>query len=140
VWQTEKENQFNRNHSVIINRIGKTKSNTDELKDVNTAIRDGKETPAFRRDTISAIIEATQTGNMIEVKTKNVKEFTLLISPDQFDFAKPLKIFTNGLLSYEGLPEKNISTLLNWSEEDNDRTMLFAAELRIKVGKEFKSK
>ena len=79
-------------------------------------------------------------GNTIEMKTKNVREFTLLLSPDQFDFSKPLKVFTNGLLSYEGMIQKNISTLLNWNEKDRDRTMLFAAELKIRVGKEFKPK
>lgn len=140
IWQTETEHGFNRNHWVIINRIGKTKSNADELKDVNTVTWDGKEYPAFRRDTASGIIEARQTGNTIEVRTKNVREYTLLLSPDQFDFSKPLKVLTNGLLSYEGIPEKSISTLLNWNEQDNDRTMLFAAELKIKVGKEFKGK
>lgn len=140
MWQTETENKFNRNHWVIINRIGKTKSNSDDLKDVNTITWDGKEYAAFRRDSASGIIEAKQTGNTIEMKTKNVREFTLLLSPGQFDFSRPLKVFTNGLLSYEGMPEKNTSTVLNWNERDNDRTMLFAAELKIRVGKEFKAK
>jgi hypothetical protein len=140
IWQTENENKFNRNHWVIISRIGKTKSNDDELKDVNTIVRDGKEYPAFRRDTMSGIIEATRSGNTVDVKTRNIREFILLLSPDQFDFSVPLKIFTNGILTYEGVPGKSIATLLKWNESDNDRTMLFAAEIPVKVGKEFKRK
>jgi hypothetical protein len=42
---------------------------------------------------------------------------------------------TNGRVAFEGKVEKSVATLLKWAGHDNDRTMLFGAELKIEVGK-----
>jgi hypothetical protein len=34
---------------------------------------------------------------------------------------------------FEGRVEHNLKTLLKWAARDNDRTMLYAAEIRIKL-------
>jgi hypothetical protein len=36
-------------------------------------------------------------------------------------------------VAFEGRLEKSVATLLKWSARDNDRAMLFGAELKIKV-------
>lgn len=72
-------------------------------------------------------------GNVIIVESNNVKEYTLLISPDQFDFSQPIKVYTNSNLSFDGIVEKRTDILLKWFAKDLDRTMLFGNEITIKV-------
>ena len=79
----------------------------------------------------SGRVELTRTGNTVTVATRNVKEFTLLLSPDQFDFEKSIKVMVNGRVAFNGHVEKSVATLTKWASRDNDRTMLFAAELKI---------
>jgi hypothetical protein len=38
----------------------------------------------------------------------------------------------NGRTAFDAMVEKSVATLLNWAARDNDRTMLFAAEIRIR--------
>ena len=89
---------------------------------------------AFPRSEQSGRVRLTRDGNSIFVMTQGVKRFTLLLSPDQFDFNIPLTVWANGMLAYEGIPEKDPEVLLNWAVVDNDRTMLFAAALDIDLG------
>jgi len=39
----------------------------------------------------------------------------------------------NGQVASEGRIEKSVATLLKWSARDNDRAMLFGAELKVQV-------
>jgi len=64
-----------------------------------------------------------------------VAEFTLLISPDAFDLSQPIKVSANGRTVFEGRVEPSTATLLKWAARDNDRTMLYAAEINIKLTK-----
>lgn len=139
-WQTENTKLFNRNHWVIITGIGKSPSNALSLNDYNEVIADGRYVTAFRRDSLSGIIEVTAKENTIEVLTRNVTGYKLLLSADQFDFAKPVKVMTNNILSFEGIIYPEVQTLLDWNQHDNDRTMLFAAELEVVPGKAFRQK
>ena len=83
----------------------------------------------------SGRVDLVRRGNTIEASTQGVKEFTLLLSPDAFDFNSPVKVLTNGRVAFEGKVQKSVATLLKWAGRDNDRTMLFGAELKIQVGK-----
>jgi len=56
-----------------------------------------------------------------------------LLSPDQFDLDRALTLVVNGRTVFEGVVQKNIRTLLTWAARDNDRTLLFAAELPVEV-------
>jgi hypothetical protein len=40
---------------------------------------------------------------------------------------------TNGRVAFEGKLVKSLATLLKWSARDNDRTMLFGAEVSVAV-------
>jgi hypothetical protein len=42
-------------------------------------------------------------------------------------------VVVNGRTVFDGIVQKDIRTLLKWAARDNDRTMLFAAELPITV-------
>jgi hypothetical protein len=62
-----------------------------------------------------------------------VSEFTLLLSPDAIDFAKPVQVTVNGGQAFGGAVKKDLATLLKWAARDNDRTALYGAELHIIV-------
>ncbi len=71
----------------------------------------------------------------VEVETRGVARYRLLISPRQFDLSRPIEVSTNGVSSYAGTVERSAETLLRWTTRDRDRTMLFAAEIPIVVPK-----
>jgi hypothetical protein len=81
----------------------------------------------------SGRVDLVRKGNTVEVSTKGVRRFTLLVSPDEFDFAAPVRVTTNGRVAFEGKPVRSLGTLLKWSARDNDRTMLFGAEISVAV-------
>jgi poly(3-hydroxybutyrate) depolymerase len=87
----------------------------------------------FARGVPSGRVDLVRSGNTVQATTRGVAAFTLLLSPDQFDFAKPVKVVANGRTVFEGKVEKNLRTLLKYAALDNDRTMLFAAELHVTV-------
>lgn len=88
---------------------------------------------AFRHTQPSGRVDVERTGNSIVVKTHGVKRYTLLVSPDQFDLKQPITVTTNGVSSFSGKVTPDVGTLLRWAAQDNDRTMLFAAEIEITV-------
>ena len=137
-YATEKPDTFNRKFWVIIDKIGKTKDN--RLADQNSITFNTLTMPLFPRKKSFGQIEVIKTGNEIVVKTSHVKKYTLLISPEHFDLNKPVKIHTNDLLSFDGAIPKKVETLLKYNAIDNDRTMLYAAELKITVGKSVNGK
>jgi membrane-associated protease RseP (regulator of RpoE activity) len=87
----------------------------------------------FARGAGSGRVDLTRAGNVVTASTRGVAAFTLLLSPEQFDFGKPVKVVANGRTVFEGKIEKSVRTLLKYAASDNDRTMLFGAELHIKL-------
>jgi hypothetical protein len=85
----------------------------------------------FDRPVPSGRVDLTRQGNTIRATTRGVREFTLLLSPDQFDFSKPVTVAANGRTVFSGRVQKDLRTLVKWAAADNDRTMLFAAEVHI---------
>lgn len=138
VWETENSDKYNRCGWVVIRSIAETNAAVTDPDDVNVVMLNGSAQMAFSRDSLTAIIDVARSGNKVTVKTKNVKRYVLLLSPDQFDFSQPVTVITNDQLSFEGIVKKDIPTLLKWNTADRDRSMLFAAELVITPGKKFK--
>jgi len=85
----------------------------------------------FDRSTPSGRVDLVRTGNTIAATTRGVTAFTLLLSPDQFDFTRPVTVVANGRTAFAGRVQPDVRTLLKWAAADNDRTMLFGAELHI---------
>jgi hypothetical protein len=87
----------------------------------------------FPRQRESGRIDLVRADNKVEVKSRGVGAFTLLLSPDQFDLTRPVTVTVNGRTAFEGQVERSVRTLLKWAARDNDRTMLFGAELPVAV-------
>jgi predicted esterase len=131
-WETDRTDRYNRAHWLLIDELGPAagESNLEDrnLIDLGLIVRE-----VFPRRKAAGRVDLVRKGNTVEVSTKGVRRFTLLVSPDEFNFAEPLRVMTNGRVAFEGKLEKDIPTLLKWSARDNDRTMLFGAELSVRV-------
>ena len=88
---------------------------------------------AFPQRRPSGRVELSQQRNRVEAYTRGVLRFTLLLSPEQFDFTQPITVEANGTTVFEGMVEPDVPTLLRWAAIDQDRTMLFGAALEIEL-------
>ena len=136
-WQAA-DNSHNRAHWLIIDELGTVSGEAKDLPDVNEV--DESETAMiqtegrlFNGSTTSGRVDLLRSGNTVEAATVGVRAFTLLLSPDVFDFNQPIKVLANGREVFNSHVDRSVRTLLKWAARDNDRTMLYAAELTIKL-------
>jgi len=127
-WEAMSQDH-NRAHWLMIDQFGMPSGEAKNISDLN--IMD--EQPLFERPKHPGRVDLVRSGNTIEAITKGVAEFTLLLSPDTFDFNQPIKVIANGRTVFDGRVERNLKTLLKWAARDNDRTMLYGAELKLKL-------
>ena len=90
-------------------------------------------TPLFRRRQPSGRVDLAREGNTITATTRRVAEFTLLLSPEVFDFSKPVVVVTDGRRVFDSRVTPSVATLLKWAARDNDRTQLYGAEVKVKL-------
>jgi hypothetical protein len=129
----------NRAHWLVIDAFGAAPGEDKDLPDANAVHRTETkligETHGRMFDELDTAgrVDLVRTGNMVQATTKGVTAFTLLLSPDVFDFSKPIQVVANGREEFNARVERSVKTLLKWAAQDNDRTMLYAAELNIKL-------
>jgi dienelactone hydrolase len=133
-WETERTDRYNRFRWLIVDRLG-PRSSDQPLADVNTiSLGPGMERPLFDRSRSSGRVDAVRRGNRFELKTRGVSELTLLVrADDAVDFQQPVIVTVNGRVVHDAVVRPDASMLLTWAARDNDRTMLYAAALRIAV-------
>ena len=122
-WETERLDRFNRNRWLVIDEIRADVSRATELTDLGF----------FRHTQRSGRVDVRRTGNTFDAIVRDVGAFTLLLSPDVVDFGKPVVVTVNGRPSFSGTIKKDAAALLRWASRDNDRTVLYGAELKIEV-------
>ena len=115
----------------MINELGATRADTP-LPDVNELEAAPNRRLMFERQRKPGRVDLVRTGNLVVAATSGVRRFTLLLSPDQFDFGQPVRVTVNGRAAFEGRIEPSTKTLLKWAARDNDRTMLFGAEISVR--------
>jgi hypothetical protein len=126
----------NRAHWLVIDAFGDVPGRATELADLNVMKGlDQQDGPLFRRANAAGRVDLMRTGNKVEAVTRGVAAFTLLLSPDKFDLTQPVKVVANGREVFNGRVSPSVQTLLKWAALDNDRTMLYAAELTIRLTK-----
>ena len=101
--QTELIGRYNRAHWLVIDKLGATEG---ETAFPDTAYLFPERKPSGR-------VDLARRGNTIEASTQGVKEFTLLLSPDAFDFNSPVKVLTNGRVAFDNnqIPANRISPI-----------------------------
>jgi pimeloyl-ACP methyl ester carboxylesterase len=132
-WETERTDRYNRFRWVVIDRLGKRPSDV-ALEDINTYKPiPVMERPLFAHAKPSGRVDAARAGNAFDVKTRGVQAFTLLLSPDVIDFSKPVRVTVNGKVAHDAVVTLDAATMLAWAARDQDRTMIYGAELRVLV-------
>jgi dienelactone hydrolase len=122
-WETERVDRFNRNRWLIINELRADASRTTQLMDLGF----------FGHSKRSGRVDIRRQGNTFDAMVRDVASFTLLLSPDAIDFNSPVVVSVNGKQAFSGKVKKDHTTLMRWAARDNDRTVLYGAELKIKV-------
>lgn len=134
-WETETTQKHQRIHWLCIDQLTKTPEEQERLVGINTILNYKR--AMFRRELMSGRVFVEKKGNEVNITSQNVATLTLLCSPDHFDFARPVKVVANKALVYEGKLKPSVKTLLKWHAIDDDRTMLYAAELKVKINQTF---
>ena len=129
-WETDRVDRYNRIRWLIITALAVRPSDVD-LEDVNRIANDLA--PIFVRVRPSGRVDVVRTGNVFEARTRGVLEFTLLLSPDIVDFSRAVQVRVNGRPVFDGRVKEDLATLVRWAARDNDRTMLYGAELTVTV-------
>jgi hypothetical protein len=117
----------------VIDAFGATAGEAKQLTDANVFTDSLGTDPLFGRPKPSGRVDLVRSGNTVQATTKGVTAFTLLLSPDKFDLNQPVIVTANGREVFRTRVQPSIETLLKWAARDNDRTMLFAAEIKIKL-------
>ena len=122
-WETERVDRFNRNRWLIINELRTDASRATALTDLGF----------FQHTKRSGRVDIRRKGNSVFALVRDVASFSLLLSPDAIDFSRPVVVTVNDKEVHNALVEKDSLTLMRWAARDNDRTALYAAELKIAV-------
>ncbi|MBZ0112433.1 MAG: hypothetical protein K8J08_08240 [Thermoanaerobaculia bacterium] len=134
-WETERTDRYERNHWLRITELGKTPDEPD-LPGFDLVLQPGSDTEtvqAFPHRLPSGRVEVHRRGNTIVTRSRGVRRFHLMLSPRELDLAEPVTVAVNGNVLFQGIVEPDLATLLHWNAIDDDRTMLFVAELSVDV-------
>ena len=133
-WETELTDRYNRFRWLVIDELDARPSDRP-LEDFNSFQPNAlsRTFDMYSRRRASGRVDIERTGNRFEAETRGVRDLTLLLSPDVVDFDAPVQVTVNGTVVFEGMVERDVETLLTWAARDNDRTMLYGAELAIRV-------
>ena len=132
-WETDDVGSFNRLHWLVIDELGPAAGDA-ELPDIERHLPGATGLlVGFPRHAPSGRVEVTAEGNEIEIRSRGVRRLRLLLSPRQFNLSRPLRVLVNGVERHLGVVTPDRGTLLRWAARDLDRSMLFAAELEIRI-------
>jgi poly(3-hydroxybutyrate) depolymerase len=102
-----------------------------ELQGVFNPVAMPRTVPIFAHRRPSGRVDLVRSGNTITATTRMVDAFTLLLSPEVFDFSKPVTVVADGKTVFDGRVTTSVATLMKWTARDNDRTLLFGAEVAV---------
>jgi predicted esterase len=123
-WETERTDRYNRVDWLVITDLGRASSD-QALEDPTP--------PVFPHRRPSGRVDVVRSGNAFEARTRGVKRFALLLSPDVVDFGRPVTISVNGRRAFEGMVARDRAVLRKWADRDEDRQVLYGAEIEVKV-------
>ena len=138
-WQATSA-AHNRAHWLVIDQVAENAPDTTELVDANVV--KSNEFPLYDQSDGGVLfsgqeatgrVDLVRSGNTVQATTKGVAAFTLLLSPDKFDFSQPVRVIAGGREVFNAKVSQSVKTLLKWAANDNDRTMLYAAEVPIRL-------
>lgn len=134
-WEIVAGDRYNRAHWLIIDELEMQSDDAPQSPVVNRfnpVTARATPWPLFAYKAPAGRVDLVRAGNTITATTEGISGFTLLLSPDEIDFTQPVKLVVNERLAFENRLQPSVETLLKWAALDDDRTMLFAAELHVR--------
>lgn len=134
-WETDAPRRNGRASWVVIEEIGDGPApdpdpfNTVLFPDLDPPTR----AEAFPRTGPSGVVTVRREGNVVTIEARNVRRMRLLISPNEFDLSRPVRVILNGVSSSHDLVAA-VEVLMRWALVDADPAMLFAAEIELEPG------
>lgn len=134
-WATERTDRYARRSWLVIESL--TPPTADhEVDESNLLPRWGTSIqlrgPTSEREPWGSV-ELELDGNTIRATTRRVERFALLLSPNEFDLDRPVLVVLDGQQVFNEVLTPSPEVLLRWAARDDDRTLLFAAELGVEV-------
>jgi predicted esterase len=132
-WSTERVDRYNRHHWLVIDELA-----ADHVVDETNILprihgKNVDNSPPFPSKPWGRV-RLERAGNHVRATTVGVTKFRLLLSPEEFDFSRPIHIDVNdGEVVYTSMVSRDTRTLLKWNAIDDDRLVLFAAEIEIQL-------
>jgi pimeloyl-ACP methyl ester carboxylesterase len=108
---------------------------TDEIAAFSEDLIDRSD-EAIKQRRYAKLTATVSDGQRIEVKTERVRHYTLLLSPELIDLARPITVITDGRLSFQGLIVPDLRMLLRQARRDQDPERLIVAQIPITVEKD----
>ena len=139
-WEASSNLKHNRAHWLVIDKLGARATQSNDARNMAPDVNDyspseAMAVPLFERRERSGRVDLVRTGNAVEATSRGVAAYTLLVSPDAFDLTQPIKVTSNGRVVFDAMVQPNAATLMKWAARDNDRTMLYAAEIPIALAR-----
>ena len=106
-WVADRSDRYNRNQWILI----------DEISEADRA----------------SLLRVQRDGNNYSIDARGVSRFTLLLNPEEINFADPVLVSINGRIVHSDPVRESVETLLKWAGRDRDRSMLFTAEISFDV-------
>ena len=94
---------------------------------------DPEETQRLKEGLYGRIEARIPSKNLIEIQTRHVRRFTVLLNDSLIDLSQPIRIVTNGKLSFEGMIAEDTSVLLEEARRRPDPEALVSAAVEIAV-------
>ncbi len=103
-WETADVSTHNRAHWLVITQLGGESARESDERLFNEAKNAGRARRSWSRS-----------GNTVQASTQGVSAFTLLLSPDKFDFDQPVKVIANGREIFNARVKRSVKTLMAWA-------------------------
>ena len=135
-WEATDRDLPSRAHWLVIDKLSAASASEPPMRpDLNVFTGEGfnKGRELYARTRPSGRVDLARDGNTVRATTRGVAQFTLLLSPTAFDLSQPVRVVLNGQTLPPSTVEPSVATLVRWSARDNDRSMLFGAELHLSV-------
>jgi hypothetical protein len=131
-WEAA-DTMHNRAHWLVIDSFGAAPGEAKLSNDANVFTDSLGTDPLFGRPKVPGRVDLDRSGNTVRAMTKGVTAFTLLLSPGKFDFNQPVIVTASGREVFHARVQPSVDTLMKWAAQDNDRAMLYGAEIKIKL-------
>ena len=120
VWATEDASHFPRAHWIVVDEVGHI-AGDDQRATLAGLTENGQ----------AAVVDARRGDNSVRLHVYHAPRVRILISPAVFDLTRPISVVFNGTEVFSGTVQPSLETLLKWAARDDDRTMLYLAELEV---------